>query len=155
MNVRELTPIEVAARLESEDKAVYLDVRSEHEFEQGHPAGAINIPLFHFDPVTKQPLPNHQFLAVVSALIERDAAIYIGCTSGQRSHQAATLLQSAGYETVFNIDGGFSGKRDPFGVVLQEGWQQAGLPCTEGDGEERSYSYLLAAAAEVQEQESE
>jgi len=155
MNVRELTPVEVAARLESEDKAVYLDVRSEREFEDGHPVGSINIPLFHFDPATKQPRPNHQFLAVVTALIERDATVYIGCASGQRSHQAATLLLSAGYELVFNIDGGFSGKRDPFGVVLQEGWEQAGLPCTEGDGEERSYSYLLAAAAEVQEQESE
>jgi rhodanese-related sulfurtransferase len=153
VTVRELTPVEVAARLESDANAVYLDVRSEHEFEQGHPAGAINIPLFHFDPATKQPQPNHQFLAVVSALIERDASVYIGCASGQRSHQAATLMQSAGYESVFNIDGGFSGKRDPFGVVLQEGWQQAGLPCSDGDGDERSYSYLLEAAAEVQEPE--
>lgn len=155
MTVRELTPVEVAARLESESDAVYLDVRSEHEFEQGHPVGAINIPLFHFDPVTKQPQPNQQFLAVVSALIERDAPVYIGCASGQRSHQAATLMQSAGFETVFNIDGGFSGKRDPFGVILQEGWEQAGLPVADGDGDERSYSHLLAAAAEVQEQEPE
>lgn len=155
MTVRELTPVEVAARLESESDAVYLDVRSEHEFEQGHPVGAINIPLFHFDPVTKQPQPNQQFLAVVSALIERDTPVYVGCASGQRSHQAATLMQSAGFETVFNIDGGFSGKRDPFGVILQEGWEQAGLPVADGDGDERSYSYLLAAAAEVQEQELE
>ncbi|MGD8816773.1 MAG: rhodanese-like domain-containing protein [Acidobacteriota bacterium] len=153
MNVRELTPVDVAARLDADTKSVYLDVRSEHEFEQGHPAGALNIPLFHFDPATRQPQPNQQFLAVVSALIERDVSVYIGCASGQRSHQAATLLLSAGYETVFNVDGGFSGKRDPFGVVLVEGWQQAGLPCSDGDGDERSYSYLLAAAAEVQEQE--
>jgi len=153
VNVRELTPVEVAARLESESDAVYVDVRSEDEFEQGHPAGAINIPLFHFDPGTKQPQPNQQFLAVVLALVEQDVPVYLGCTSGQRSHQAATLLQSAGYETVFNVDGGFSGKRDPFGLILQEGWSQCGLPVLEGDGEERSYSYLLEAAAEVQEQE--
>lgn len=153
MTVRELTPVEVAARLESESGAVYLDVRSEHEFEQGHPAGAINIPLFHFDPATKQPQPNQQFLAVVRALIEPDVPIYVGCASGQRSHQAATLMLAAGYQTVFNVDGGFSGKHDPFGAVLQEGWSQAGLPVSEGDGDERSYSYLLAAAAEAQEEE--
>ena len=155
MTVRELTPVDVAARLESEPSAVYLDVRSEHEFEQGHPAGSINIPLFHFDPITKQPQPNHQFLAVVLALVEQDSPVYLGCTSGQRSHQAATLLQSAGYDAVFNVDGGFNGKRDPFGVILQDGWSQCGLPVSEGDGEERSYSYLLAAAAEIQEQEQD
>jgi len=155
MTVRELTPVEVAARLESESNAVYLDVRSEHEFEQGHPDGSLNVPLFHFDPVTKQPQPNQQFLAVVTALIEPGRAVYIGCASGQRSHQAATMLQSAGYETVFNVDGGFSGKRDPFGVVLQQGWQQCGLPVDAGDGGDRSYSHLLEAAAEVQEQQDE
>ena len=153
MDVRELTPVEVAARLDSEENAVYLDVRSEHEFEQGHPAGAMNVPLFQFDPATKQPQPNQQFLAVVLAIVEQTAPIYIGCTSGQRSHQAATLMQSAGYETVFNVDGGFSGKRDPFGGTVQEGWEQCGLPVSEGDGDERSYSYLLEAAAEAQEQE--
>ncbi len=146
-----MTPVEVAARLESEANAVYLDVRSEHEFEQGHPVGAINVPLFHFDPATKQPQPNRQFLAVVLALVARDVPVYIGCTSGQRSYQAATLLHSAGFQTVFNVDGGFTGKHDPFGGVIQMGWAQCGLPTSSGDGEERSYSYLLEAAAEAQE----
>jgi len=153
VNVRELTPVEVAARLDSEDKAVYLDVRSESEFEDGHPAGSINVPLFHFDPATKQPQPNQQFLAVVLAAVEQDAPVYVGCASGQRSHQAATLMQSAGYQAVFNVDGGFSGKHDPFGVTLQQGWEECGLPVSDGDGDERSYSYLLEAAAEAQEQE--
>lgn len=152
MTVREMTPVEAAARLESDSDAVYLDVRSEHEFEEGHPEDAINVPLFHFDPVTKQPQPNQQFLAVVTALIEPGSEIYVGCASGQRSHQAATMLQTAGYETVFNVDGGFSGKRDPFGVVMQEGWQQCGLPVGSGDGGERSYSHLLETAANAQEQ---
>ena len=153
MKVRELTPVEVAARLESEDSAVYLDVRSEHEFEQGHPVGSINVPLFHFDPASKQPQPNQQFLAVVLAVVPHNATVYIGCTSGQRSHQAATLMQSAGFRTIFNVDGGFTGKHDPFGGVIQSGWTQCGLPTSMGDGEERSYSFLLEAAAEAQEQE--
>jgi rhodanese-related sulfurtransferase len=153
VTVNELTPREVADRLEADEKSVYLDVRSEHEFEKGHPAAAINIPIFHFDPATGQPQPNTQFLAVVSTIIPTDAPLYLGCASGQRSHQAAMLLQSAGYETVFNVDGGFSGKHDPFGAVLQEGWSQCGLPMADGDGDERSYSHLLATAAEIQEEQ--
>ena len=43
MTVNELTPREVADRLEADEKSVYLDVRSEHEFEEGYIyPGAIN-----------------------------------------------------------------------------------------------------------------
>ena len=148
-----MTPVDVAARLESEEKSIYLDVRSEHEFEQGHPAGALNIPIFHFDPTTRQPLPNHQFLAVVLGTIAQDASVYVGCASGQRSFQAATLMESAGYAQVVNVDGGFSGKHDPFGGTVQAGWVQCGLPVTDGDGGDRSYSNLLEVAAKAQEEE--
>ena len=148
-----MNPVDVAARLESEEDAIYLDVRSEDEFEQGHPAGALNVPIFHLDPVTKQPQPNRQFLAVVRGVIDTETPVYIGCASGQRSFQAANLMESAGYVKIVNVDGGFSGKRDPFGGVVQAGWAQCGLPISDGDGEERSYSYLLEAAAEAQDRE--
>jgi len=148
-----MTPVDVAARLDSEDRAVYLDVRSEQEFENGHPEGALNVPIFHFDPVTGQPQPNHQFLAVVLGTIAQDAPVYVGCASGQRSFQAATLMQSAGYEIVVNVDGGFSGKHDPVGTVVQQGWVECGLPTSNGDGDERSYSDLLEVAAEAQQEE--
>ena len=153
MNIREMTPVDVAARLESENKAVYLDVRAEHEFEQGHPEGALNIPIFHYDPATGQPEPNHQFLAVVLGTIDQDTSIYVGCASGQRSFQAATLMQSAGYERIANVDGGFSGKHDPSGAIVQPGWVDCGLPVSDGDGGDRSYSDLLESAAEAQEEE--
>lgn len=153
MSIREMTPVDVAARLDSEDRAVYLDVRSEQEFENGHPEGALNVPIFHFDPATGQPQPNHQFLAVVLGTIAQDAPVYVGCASGQRSFQAATLMQSAGYEIVVNVDGGFSGKHDPVGTVVQQGWVECGLPTSNGDGDERSYSDLLEVAAEAQEEE--
>ena len=153
MDVLEMAPVDVAARLETEEKAVYLDVRAEHEFEQGHPEGALNIPIFHFDPATGQPEPNNQFLAVVHGTIDKDASIYVGCASGQRSYQAASLMKTAGYEAVVNVDGGFSGKRDPFGTLVQPGWVECGLPVGMGDGDERSYSTLLEVAADNQEDE--
>ena len=153
MDIPEMTPVDVAARLETEDKAIYLDVRSEHEFEQGHPEGALNVPIFHFDPATKTPQPNNQFLAVVNGVIGKDASIYVGCASGQRSYQAASLMKSAGFESVINVDGGYSGKRDPFGTLVQAGWVECGLPVDTGDGEDRSYSTLLERAADNQEEE--
>jgi rhodanese-related sulfurtransferase len=153
MDIPEMTPVDVAARLDTDQGAVYLDVRSEHEFEQGHPAGALNIPIFHVDPGTRQPQPNQQFLAVVKATIDAGVAVYVGCASGQRSFQAANLMRAAGYARVINVDGGFSGKQDPFGHVLQQGWAGCGLPVSSGDGDERSYSYLLEAAASRQEEE--
>ena len=153
MSIREMAPVDVAARLESDQEAIYLDVRSEHEFEQGHPEGALNIPIFHFDPSTGQPLPNHQFLAVVRGTIEPSRSVYVGCASGQRSFQAASLIASAGYGEVVNVDGGFSGKHDPFGGVVQAGWVDCGLPVSIGDGDDRSYSNLLEVAAQAQDEE--
>ncbi len=153
MDIAEMAPVDVAARLETEEKAIYLDVRSEHEFEQGHPEGALNVPIFHFDPATGQPEPNNQFLAVVIGTIGRDTSIYVGCASGQRSYQAAGLMIAEGYAVVVNVDGGFSGKHDPLGTVVQAGWVECGLPIGTGDGDERSYSTLLEEAANNQEEE--
>ncbi len=153
MEIPEMAPVDVAARLETAEKAVYLDVRSEREFEQGHPEGALNIPIFHFDPPNGRPQPNNQFLAVVNGTIDKDTSIYVGCASGQRSYQAASLMKSAGYDVVVNVDGGFSGKRDPSGTLAQAGWVECGLPVGTGDGGERSYSTLLEVAADNQENE--
>ena len=62
-------------------------------------------------------------------------------------------MKAAGYENVVNVDGGFSGKHDPAGVLVQEGWSQCGLPVGTGDGDDRSYSHLLEVAAENQVEE--
>ena len=147
MEIEQLTPLEVAARLEAEPKAVYLDVRSEREFAQAHPAGALNVPIFHLDKTTGQPLLNPQFMAVVEAVIDKKAPIYLGCASGQRSLQAASMMGAAGYEKVVNVDGGFAGKRDPFGTVLEAGWVDCGLPVDTGEGGTESYKFLLSMAS--------
>jgi rhodanese-related sulfurtransferase len=75
----------------------YLDVRSIPEFEQGHPAGAFNVPLLHLDPATGQMRPNPDFLPVVRANFPPDAPMVIGCKMGGRSQQACEILASAGY----------------------------------------------------------
>ena len=104
--------------------AVYLDVRSIPEFEQGHPAGAFNVPLLHLDPATGQMRPNPDFLPVVRANFPPDTAMVIGCRMGGRSQQACEILASAGYHDVANVLGGFGGAPQ----MGHTGWVQEGLP---------------------------
>ena len=115
-------------RLQSEPGAVYLDVRSVMEFEQGHPVGAWNIPILHATPSGMQ--PNAEFLAVASRSLPRETLIVVGCKSGQRSAMACQLLAQAGFTHCVNLDGGFSGLTDFLGRVQAPGWSQLALPST-------------------------
>lgn len=146
MNVRELAPAEVAERLAAQEEAVYLDVRTEKEFQGGHPEGALNIPVVFVDPATGVPRPNPEFLPVCRAHIRQDVPVYVGCASGQRSFKAAAMLLQNGYREVANVDGGFTGKKDPLGNLIEAGWTQLELPSDDGDGGERSWPSLRSDA---------
>src|SRR5439155_9257904 len=82
------TPPEAYEALQADSAAVYLDVRTEGEFEAGHPAGARNVPVVFFDPATRQPTPNADFVATVERTIPRTAKLLVGCQSGGRSARA-------------------------------------------------------------------
>jgi rhodanese-related sulfurtransferase len=103
----------------------YLDVRSIPEFEGGHPAGALNVPLLHAQ--AGRMAPNPDFQRVVEANFPRDAKLVIGCKAGPRSMQAAALLEAAGYANVVDVRGGFFGERDFMGRVTSPGWAESGL----------------------------
>ena len=126
----------------------YVDVRSIPEFEQGHPAGAVNSPLIHQDERTGQMMPNREFLQVVQGNFSPDAKLLIGCQVGGRSVQAAQILAGSGYADVSNVLGGYGGARDQFtGIVRAEGWSQAGLPVESGAAAGQSYDDLRTKAS--------
>ena len=104
----------------------YLDVRSVPEFEKGHPAGALNIPLLNFRD--GRMVPNPSFEEQVTAALPKDKPIVVGCKSGGRSLQAATLLAAKGWTQIVDMRGGFEGERDPMGRVVVPGWQASNLP---------------------------
>ena len=124
----EIDPKTAHARLQSEPGAVYLDVRSVMEFEQGHPTGAWNIPILHATPSGMK--PNEAFVKVASATLPKDALVVIGCKSGQRSAMACQALAQVGFTNVVNLAGGFLGHADMFGRVQSPGWTQCDLPAT-------------------------
>src|SRR5438093_12922009 len=128
MEIGETTPPEAYEMLTAHPAAVYLDVRTEAEFEAGHPAGARNVPVVFFDQATGRPVPNPDFLAVVERNFPRTAMLVVGCQAGGRSQRACEILADAGYTDVTNVRGGFGGARE-HGV---RGWRDAGLPVETG-----------------------
>ncbi|WP_236634116.1 MULTISPECIES: rhodanese-like domain-containing protein [unclassified Exiguobacterium] len=78
-------------RLENEEITL-LDVRELDEYEGGHIEGAVNAPL---SSLNETELP-----------YAKDEPIYIICRSGNRSAQAAELLQDRGYTEIYDVSGG-------------------------------------------------
>lgn len=117
----------------------YVDVRSVPEFDAGHPAGAVNVPLLHRDPRTGQMVPNPEFVGVMKTHFAPEARLLIGCQVGGRSAQAAQLLAGLGFQDVSNVLGGYGGAPDG----SAEGWIAAGLP-VETTAPERTYDALRA-----------
>ena len=138
--VKRVTPPEAAALLA--EGWSYLDVRSIPEFEGGHPTGAANVPLLHFQG--GRMAPNPDFQRVVGANFAKDAKIVIGCKSGGRSLQAAGLLEAAGYASVVDMRGGFHGEQDAFGRVACAGWAESKLPVETEAPAEKTYATLSA-----------
>ena len=131
-----------AHRLQTAEGYTYIDVRSIPEYEGGHPAGAHNVPLLHYDAQTGQQTPNPEFLTVMHVNYSRDSKLLIGCQVGGRSTQAAQLLTSHGYQHVANVRGGFGGAHDPATGALVDGWSMAGLPVETTASQGGSYDAL-------------
>jgi len=132
MDIPQTTPSEAFATLQQHPEAVYLDVRTEGEFEAGHPAGARNVPVLVLDSATREPRPNPDFVATVERTLPRATKLIVGCQAGGRSQHACELLAQAGWKDVTNVRGGFGGARDHSGRVVVPGWREAGLPVETG-----------------------
>ena len=145
MAIKEITPQQAHDLLTANSDAIYIDVRTEREFANGHPQGAVNIPVAFPDPARGM-MANKDFVQVVEANFPRDKKIIVGCQAGPRSNAAAGLLQQAGFQDVANMLGGFGGMRDQMGNVIAPGWANSGLPVSNDNGEGVSYESLAGKA---------
>jgi rhodanese-related sulfurtransferase len=100
-----ISPKEAAA-LHSEKKAIIVDVREDNEWNAGHIADAIHIPLGQL----KDRLPELQAY--------KDGTIITQCRSGKRSLSAQELLKTAGFSKTYSMDGGI------------QAWTEQGLTTT-------------------------
>jgi rhodanese-related sulfurtransferase len=143
--MKEVSPQEAYELLQNDKERIYLDVRSTQEFDAGHPTGAINIPLLHFDPMRGM-YPNEDFAAVVEANIPKDARLIVACKAGGRSARACEVLAQLGYTDAVNMRGGFVGAVDNAGRLVEPGWSMLNLPISTDLDEEASYEALKAKA---------
>lgn len=125
-----------------QDGSTYVDVRSTREFQAGHPAGAVNVPLLEHDD-SGQMAQNPDFLRVMKASFPQDSKLLIGCQAGMRSMKAAQMLETFGFTDVTNVRGGFGGARDQAGTLTEPGWTTAGLPVETDAPAGRTYEALL------------
>jgi rhodanese-related sulfurtransferase len=113
-----------------------VDVRSEPEFEAGHPEGALNVPLLNAGPVGLA--PNPEFLAVMQSAFGKDEALVIGCKAGGRSKRAAEMLAQAGFSQLSDQVAGFDAGKDAFGRTIP-GWSRTALPVGKGKPSGQAY----------------
>ncbi|MEO6603495.1 MAG: rhodanese-like domain-containing protein [Polyangiaceae bacterium] len=133
--VKPVTPQEAAALMGQ--GYVYVDVRSEPEFEAGHPEGALNVPLLNAGPVGL--VPNPEFQAVMEAAFGKDEPLIIGCKAGGRSKKASDLLAHAGFSKLSDQIAGFDAGKDAFGRAIP-GWSRSALPVAKGKPRGQAYA---------------
>lgn len=93
-----------ATQYMNQAKTLVLDVRSAEEFATGHLPSAKNIPIKELESRIKE--------------IEKSKGnvVITVCASGVRSSSAVSILNKAGFEKAFSLDGGIAA------------WQSQGLP---------------------------
>jgi len=134
MAIKQAEPPQAHETLTNNPGSVYLDVRMEAEFAQGHPVGAINIPVVFLRGPGQMEV-NPDFVAVAEKVLPKTTMVVVGCLAGGRSQRACEMLEAAGYTNLTNVRGGFGGARDDSGQVVVPGWRDAGLPVTTELGE--------------------
>lgn len=101
-----ISPRELKALIDQDNRQTVIDVRTPLEFEEVHVAEARNFPLDSLNPKS----------LVESGTLPSDSPVYILCRSGQRATKAYTQFLSLGYENVVVVEGGTLA------------WIEAGLP---------------------------
>ena len=86
------------ARAKVAEGAIWVDVRTQDEFEAGHVPGAFHLPL--------------GLLRLKQQLLSPDQACVLYCNSGRRSAIAEHLLKSAGFGKVWALKNGFENYPD-------------------------------------------
>jgi len=132
---KSVSPKEAWEVLESDPRAILVDVRSSMEYLfVGHPKGAIHIPWIDepewvVNPNFVRSIRELMLGGVIDATGEGSAPIFLICRSGKRSLEAGRLLLESGFGEVSNIDEGFEGELDEdHHRSTTGGWRFHGLP---------------------------
>jgi len=81
-------------KMNNEGKFTLVDVRTPEEFAEGYIKGAVNVNF------KKRTFPDY-----INA-IAKDKPVAVYCRSDNRSGKAAIIMQSLGFKTIYDLDGG-------------------------------------------------
>lgn len=81
----------------NDEKGIIIDVRTEDEFNNGKISGALNFDIYK----------GQGFVYLVDEL-DKTKNYYVYCAAGVRSANACGIMQQLGFESTFNLVGGFS-----------------------------------------------
>lgn len=84
------------SKLESDNDAIILDVRTEDEWNEGYIPNAINIDIYK----------GQGFIYEVDSL-DKSKNYYVYCKAGARSDQACQIMNQLGFDNTYNLVGGF------------------------------------------------
>lgn len=104
----DIEPDELIMDMPHDPNLLVIDVRQQPEYEAGHLADAINIPLDEMGDV-----------AAFAGLEERQN-LYIHCSSGYRSAMASSILKKHGFHNLRNIPGGWDRIKEEKGVRIEK-----------------------------------
>ena len=104
MSIKTITPADVFRLNQESGGIAIIDVREIDEFAEISSPLAENYPLSTFDA------------ASFGKKRDKKSSMYMLCRSGKRSLKGAQLLASAGFESIYNIEGGMNA------------WEGSGLP---------------------------
>lgn len=79
---------EVRTRV-AKKQAVLVDVRSKDEWDKGHVAGAIHLPITSLEELSEEK---------IAKLIPKKKIVYLHCEVGMRSEAAGEILEPQGYQ---------------------------------------------------------
>lgn len=98
--IKEITIDEVRKKQDAGEKFLLIDVREDHEWEQGRAQGSMHVGRGILERDIEKHVP------------DRNTEIVLYCGGGYRSALAADNLQKMGYTNVFSMEGGIRGWRD-------------------------------------------
>jgi rhodanese-related sulfurtransferase len=105
--VKQVDPLQ-ATQMVNHEGAVFVDVREDQEYQQGHIVNAVHVPLSRLqDRITS--LDRYKTKPVI-----------VVCQTGHRSARGFGLMRKHGFEAVYNLRGGI------------QAWKGANLPLKRG-----------------------
>jgi molybdopterin/thiamine biosynthesis adenylyltransferase/rhodanese-related sulfurtransferase len=99
----EITEVDAPRASELRDH-LFVDVREQDEWDEGHIPGAVHVPRGHLESKIEAAAP------------DKAQPVVVYCAGGSRSAFAAKTLEELGYETVASLAGGFTD------------WKRSGFP---------------------------